>query len=42
MRQSDITTSAFAAVLYQARSREDGHEVEDWLKAQAEVTAARS
>ena len=28
--------------LYQARSREDGHELEDWLKAQAEVTATRS
>jgi len=27
--------------LYQARGRKPGHEVEDWLKAEAEVRAAR-
>ncbi len=27
--------------LYQARGREGGHEVEDWLKAEAEIHAAR-
>ncbi len=28
--------------LYEARGREDGHELQDWLRAQAEVTAARA
>jgi hypothetical protein len=28
--------------LYEARGREDGHELEDWLRAQAEVTVARA
>jgi len=25
--------------LYEARGREDGHELEDWLRAEEEVTA---
>jgi hypothetical protein len=28
--------------LYEARGREDGHDVEDWLQAEAEVAAAES
>ena len=26
--------------LYEARGREDGHELEDWIRAEDEVTAA--
>jgi hypothetical protein len=26
--------------LYEARGREDGHELEDWLRAEDEITAA--
>ena len=26
--------------LYEARGREDGHELEDWLRADEEITAA--
>ena len=26
--------------LYKARGREDGHELEDWLRAEDEITAA--
>ncbi len=28
--------------LYEARGQEDGHDVEDWLQAEAEVAAAES
>ena len=27
--------------LYEARGREDGHELEDWLKAEAEIAGGR-
>ena len=26
--------------LYEARGREDGHELEDWIRAEEEITAA--
>jgi hypothetical protein len=31
-----IRTRAYE--LYEARGREDGHDVEDWLEAEAEIT----
>lgn len=34
-QQQNIRLRAFE--LYEARGREDGHEVEDWLQAEAEV-----
>ena len=27
--------------LYEARGREDGHDLEDWLQAEAEITAGK-
>jgi hypothetical protein len=28
--------------LYEARGREDGHNVEDWLRAEAEITSKKA
>ena len=36
----DIQTRAYE--LYEQRGREDGHELEDWLQAEAEINAASS
>ena len=35
-REEQIRTRAYE--LYEARNREDGHDVEDWLEAEAEIT----
>ena len=43
-RESAITTDdeenvrTRAYELYEARNREEGHDVEDWLEAEAEIT----
>jgi hypothetical protein len=34
--EEQIRTRAFE--LYEERGREDGHEVEDWLRAETEIT----
>ena len=31
-----------AQELYEARGREDGHELDDWLRAEAEITGKKS
>jgi hypothetical protein len=31
-----------AQELYEARGREDGHELEDWLRAEEEITSKKS
>jgi len=36
IREEQIRTRAYE--LYEARDREDGHDVEDWLKAETEIT----
>jgi hypothetical protein len=36
-REEEIRRRAYA--LYEQRGREDGHDVDDWLRAEAEVTA---
>jgi len=35
--EEDIRRRAYA--LYEQRGREDGHDVDDWLRAEAELTA---
>ena len=35
-REDEISLRAYE--LYEARSREDGHEMEDWLRAEDEIT----
>jgi hypothetical protein len=35
-REEQIRTRAYE--LYEARNRGDGHDVEDWLEAEAEIT----
>ena len=35
-REEQIRTRAYE--LYEARNREEGHDVEDWLEAEAEIT----
>jgi len=35
-RQEQIQRGAYE--LYEARSREDGHDLENWLEAEAEIT----
>jgi len=36
-REEEIRRRAY--VLYEQRGREDGHDVDDWLHAEAELTA---
>jgi len=36
--EEQVRTRAFE--LYEARGREDGHDIEDWLRAEAEITKA--
>jgi hypothetical protein len=36
--QEEIRRRAYA--LYEERAREDGHDIDDWLRAEAEVTTA--
>lgn len=36
-REQEIRRRAYA--LYEERGREDGHDTDDWLRAEAEVTA---
>jgi len=35
-REEQIRTRAYE--LYEARNREEGHDVQDWLEAEAEIT----
>lgn len=37
--EQEIRRRAFA--LYEERGREDGHDIDDWLRAEAELTAAQ-
>ncbi len=37
--EDDIRRRAYE--LYEARGREDGHELDDWLQARAEITHAK-
>lgn len=36
--EQEIRRRAYA--LYEERDREDGHDIEDWLRAEAEISAA--
>jgi hypothetical protein len=37
--EEEIRRRAFA--LYEERGREEGHDIDDWLRAEAELTAAQ-
>jgi len=37
-QELEIQIRERAYALYEARSREDGHDVEDWLRAEEEIT----
>ena len=38
-REEEIRRHAYE--LYEERGREDGHDVEDWLRAEAEITSRK-
>ena len=41
-RELEQQISVRAHQLYEARGREDGHAMEDWLRAEEEITASKA
>jgi len=41
-KKSPATGTSEPQELYEARGREDGHELDDWLRAEEEITGKKS